>query len=190
NHIWGIRPKPNRGYIKFLLNRLISFSMVASFGFILLVSLVVDALVVILFDYLEQFIIGNNAWMVTAVNFIFSQALLVLIFGLIYKILPDAKVKWKDVWLGAFITMLLFGLGKYLIGIYMGNSDLGSAYGAAGSLVILLIWVYYSVVIFLFGAQVTYYIAKESGGNVIPLKQAVRIEVKEVDRHGNRSEEH
>lgn len=182
NHIWGIRPKPNRGYIKFLLNRLISFSMVASFGFILLVSLIIDALVVVLFDYFEQFLIEDKAWLVTAVNFVFSQALLVLIFGLIYKILPDAKVKWKDVWLGAFITMLLFGLGKYLIGIYMGNSDLGSAYGAAGSLVILLIWVYFSAIIFLFGAHITFHIAKRYGGNIMPVKQAVRIKIVEVDQ--------
>src|SRR5690554_3439770 len=185
NHIWHIKPKPNKGYIKFVINRLVSFSMVASIGFVLLVSLVVDALIVVLFDYLAQFLNGTNALLVSITNFVLSQALLMVIFGLMYKILPDARVKWKDVWLGAFVTMLLFALGKYLIGIYMGNSDLGSAYGAAGSLVVVLIWVYYSVVIFLFGAQVTYYIAKESGGNVIPLKQAVRIEVKEVDRHGN-----
>ena len=185
NHIWHIKPKPSKGYIKFVMNRLISFSMVASIGFVLLVSLVIDALIVVLFDYLAQFLNGTNALLVTITNFIFSQALLVVVFGLMYKILPDAKVKWKDVWLGAFVTMLLFALGKYLIGIYMGNSDLGSAYGAAGSLVVVLIWVYYSVVIFLFGAQVTYFIAKESGGNVVPLKQAVRVEVMEVDRDGN-----
>jgi len=185
NHIWHIKPKPNKGYIKFVINRLVSFSMVASIGFVLLVSLVVDALIVVLFDYLAQFLNGTNALLVSITNFVLSQALLMVIFGLMYKILPDARVKWKDVWLGAFVTMLLFALGKYLIGIYMGNSDLGSAYGAAGSLVVVLIWVYYSVVIFLFGAQMTYYIAKESGGNVIPVKQAVRIEVKEVDKHGN-----
>ncbi len=185
NHIWHIKPKPNRGYLKFIMNRLISFSVVACIGFVLLVSLVLDALIVVLFDYLAQFLNGKNALLVTVTNFVFSQALLVVIFGLMYKILPDARVKWKDVWLGAFVTMLLFALGKYLIGIYMGNSDLGSAYGAAGSLVVVLIWVYYSVVIFLFGAQVTYYIAKESGGNVIPIKQAVRVETKEVDKYGN-----
>lgn len=183
NHIWRIRPKPERGYIKFILNRLISFSMVASFGFILLVSLVIDALIVVFFDYVALFINGNNAWMVQVTNFVVSQALLVLIFGLIYKILPDARVKWKDVWLGAFITMLLFGLGKYLIGLYMGNSDMGSAYGAAGSLVIVLIWVYYSAIIFLFGAHITYHIAKTYGGNIIPIKQAVRIKTIEVDQN-------
>lgn len=185
NMIWHIKPKPDKGYIKFLMNRLISFSMVASIGFVLLVSLVIDALIVVLFDYLEQYFYSVNSSVIAITNFVFSQALLVVIFGLMYKILPDAKVKWKDVWLGAFVTMLLFALGKYLIGIYMGNSDLGSAYGAAGSLVIVLVWIYYSVVIFLFGAQVTYYIAKETGGNVIPNKQAVRVVVKEVDMDGN-----
>lgn len=185
NQIWHIKPKPDKGYIKFLMNRVISFSMVASIGFVLLVSLVIDALIVVLFDYLAQYLNGTNAMLVSVTNFIFSQALLTVIFGLMYKILPDAKVKWKDVWLGAVVTMVLFGLGKYLIGIYMGNSDLASAYGAAGSLVVVLVWIYYSVVIFLFGAQVTYFIAKESGGNVIPNKQAVRIEIKEVDNDGN-----
>jgi membrane protein len=185
NHIWHIKPKPNRGYIKFIMNRVISFSMVASIGFVLLVSLVVDTLIVVFFDYLAKFLNSDNAWMLTITNFVFAQLLLVVIFGLMYKILPDAKVKWRDVWLGSFVTMLLFGLGKYLIGLYMGNSDLGSAYGTAGSLVIVLIWVYYSAIIFLFGAQVTYYIAKNSGGNITPIKQAVRVETMEVDRHGN-----
>lgn len=185
NHIWHIKPKPNRGYLKFIMNRLISFSMVASIGFILLVSLVIDALVVVFFDYLAEFLNGSNAWMLTVTNFIFAQLLLIVIFGLMYKILPDAKVKWKDVWLGSFVTMLLFGLGKYLIGIYMGNSDLGSAYGTAGSLVVVLIWVYYSAIIFLFGAQITFYIAKRTGGNITPIKQAVRVEIMEVDKHGN-----
>ena len=184
NHIWHIKPKPNKGYLKFIINRLISFSMVASIGFVLLVSLIIDALIVVLFDYLAEFLNGSNATLVTIANFTLSQALLVVIFGLMYKILPDAKVRWKDVWLGAFITMLLFALGKYLIGIYMGNSDLGSAYGAAGSLVVVLIWVYYSVIIFLFGAQITYYIAKNMGGYVRPNKQAVRVEVMEVDKDG------
>ncbi|MEX2591947.1 MAG: YihY/virulence factor BrkB family protein [Anditalea sp.] len=185
NHIWHIKPKPNRGYLKFIINRLISFSMVASIGFVLLVSLIIDALIVVFFNYLAEFLNGDNALLITITNFIFSQVLLIVIFGLMYKILPDAKVRWRDVWLGAFVTMLLFALGKYLIGIYMGNSDLGSAYGAAGSLVVVLIWVYYSVVIFLFGAQVTFYIAKKLGGYIKPLKQAVRVETMEVDKHGN-----
>lgn len=185
NHIWHIKPKPHRGYLKFVVNRLISFSAVACIGFILLVSLVIDALIVIFFNYLAEFFNGDNAFLIAVTNFIFSQAFLMVVFGLLYKILPDAKVRWRDVWMGAFVTMLLFALGKYLIGIYMGNSDLGSAYGAAGSLVVILVWVYYSVVIFLFGAQITFYIAKKLGGYIRPLKQAVRVEVVEVDKHGN-----
>lgn len=185
NHIWHIKPKPNRGYLKFIMNRVISFSMVASIGFVLLVSLVIDALIVVFFDYVAEFLNGSNVWLLSVTNFILAQLFLMVIFGLMYKILPDARVKWKYVWLGSFVTMLLFGLGKYLIGIYMGNSDLGSAYGTAGSLVVVLIWVYYSAIIFLFGAQVTYYIAKKTGGNITPLKQAVRVETMEVDKFGN-----
>jgi membrane protein len=98
-----------------------------------------------------------------------------------YKILPDAKVNWRDVWLGAFVTMLLFALGKYLIGVYLGNAAVGNYYGTAGSLVIVLVWVYYSVVIFLFGAQITYYIAENVGGNIIPSSQAVKVELMELE---------
>ncbi|MGY6558208.1 MAG: YihY/virulence factor BrkB family protein [Nitritalea sp.] len=181
NHIWHIRPKPQKEILKFVINRLLSFSMVASIGFILLVSLVIDAAVVVLFNYLDEFMDLGFIYMASIVHFIVVQLLLVVVFALMYKILPDAKVRWRDTWMGAFVTMLLFALGKYLISVYMGSSDLGSTYGAAGSLVILLVWVYYSVVIFLFGAQITYYIAEKVGGNVIPLPQAVRVEVREID---------
>ncbi|MFC4871857.1 YihY/virulence factor BrkB family protein [Negadavirga shengliensis] len=181
NHIWHIKPKPEKGLIKFGINRLLSFSMVASIGFLLLVSLLADAFIMIMLNYFSDLFEGNTLYFASVINFFFTQALLVLIFGLMYKILPDAKVKWKDVWLGAFVTMVLFALGKYLIGIYMGNADVGTYYGTAGSLVIVLVWVYYSVVIFLFGAQVTYFIAEKVGGSVIPLKQAVKVEVVEVE---------
>ncbi|MBS9524647.1 YihY/virulence factor BrkB family protein [Litoribacter alkaliphilus] len=181
NHIWHIRPKPERGILKFLINRALSFSMVASIGFVLIVSLVIDALIVIFFRYLAGLINEGTLWLASAVNFLFAQGILVVIFGLMYKILPDARVRWRDVWLGAFVTMLLFALGKYLLGFYMANSDVGSAYGTAGSLVFVLIWIYYSVVIFLFGAQITFYIAEKIGGNIKPLKEAVRVELMEVD---------
>jgi membrane protein len=181
NHIWHIKPKPEKGVIKFIINRLLSFSLVASIGFILLVSLILDAVLVIINNYFIQYVPDLPINMVTIAHFILAQLILVVVFALMYRILPDAKVRWKDTWMGAVVTMLLFGTGKYLIGIYMGNSDLGSSYGAAGSLVILLIWVYYSVVIFLFGAQITYYIAEHIGGNIIPKSQAVKVEMREVE---------
>lgn len=180
NHIWHIRPKPEKGILKFIVNRLLSFSLVASIGFILLVSLLLEAILVIVSEYLTEFIGDINLHLVTLINFGVSQLVLVVIFALMFKILPDAKVKWKDTWLGAIVTMILFGFGKYLIGIYLGNSDLDSTYGAAGSLAILLVWIYYSVIIFLFGGQLTFYIAEKLGGNVIPKPQAVKIEVREI----------
>ncbi|MBW3468011.1 YihY/virulence factor BrkB family protein [Arthrospiribacter ruber] len=181
NHIWHIKPKPQKGLIKFAINRLLSFSLVASIGFILLISLILDAVLVIANNYLTEYLIDLPINLAAIAHFIVAQVILVVVFALMYKILPDAHVRWKDTWLGAFVTMVLFGIGKYLIGIYLGNSDLGSTYGAAGSLVILLIWVYYSVVIFLFGAQVTYYIAEKIGGSVTPKAQAVKVELREIE---------
>ncbi|MCC5939246.1 MAG: YihY/virulence factor BrkB family protein [Lunatimonas sp.] len=184
NHIWHIKPKPEKGLLKFLINRVLSFSMVATIGFLLLVSLVMDAIIVVVFNYFSYLIEGNMLLFASIANFVLAQALMVLIFGLMYKILPDAKVRWRDVWLGAFVTMVLFALGKYLIGVYLGNAEVGSYYGTAGSLVVILVWVYYSVVIFLFGAQITYYIAENVGGSVIPLSQAVKVELVELDDNG------
>nr|MBI1229640.1 YihY family inner membrane protein [Cytophagales bacterium] len=181
NHIWHIKPKPERGLLKFAVNRFLSFSMVASIGFLLIVSLVADAVLVIVLNYFSDLFNENMLIFAGIANVILAQSLMVLVFGLMYKILPDARVNWKDVWLGAFVTMLLFALGKYLIGVYLGNAAVGNYYGTAGSLVIVLVWVYYSVVIFLFGAQITYYIAENVGGNIIPSSQAVKVELMELE---------
>lgn len=181
NHIWHIKPKPQKGIVKFVVNRLLSFSMVASIGFILLVSLLLDAIFIVVNSYLTDYLPDLPISLATITHLIVTQGLLVVVFALMYKILPDAKVEWKDTWMGAFVTMVLFGIGKYLIGLYMGNTDLGITYGTAGSLVILLVWVYYSVVIFLFGAQITYYIAEHLGGTIIPKDQAVRVEMRELE---------
>lgn len=185
NHIWHIKPKPEKGILKFAMNRFLSFSMVASIGFLLIVSLVADAVLVIVLNYFSNLFDENILIFAGIANVILAQSLMVLVFGLMYKILPDARVRWKDVWLGAFVTMLLFALGKYLIGVYLGNADVGNYYGTAGSLVVVLIWVYYSVVIFLFGAQITYYIAENIGGNIIPSSQAVKVELIELDENGD-----
>ncbi|MCH7403208.1 YihY/virulence factor BrkB family protein [Belliella kenyensis] len=181
NHIWHIKAKPEKGILKFIVNRLLSFSMVASIGFIMLVSLVLDAVIIVIFNYFSEFFENGAILLASITHLIVGQGILVVIFALMFKILPDAKVRWRDTWIGAVVTMLLFVLGKYLIGLYMGNSDMGSAYGTAGSLVVLLIWVYYSVVIFLFGGQVTYYIAEKVGKGVVPYPQAVKVELREIE---------
>lgn len=181
NHIWHIKPKPTKGWLKLAIDRLLSFSVVLVIGFIFIVSLVLDAVVSYSFGKLDNILPGVNLQLISIVQIILSQLILVVIFALMYKILPDAKVKWKDTWIGALITALLFIVGKFLIGFYMGTNDISSTYGAAGSLVILLVWIYYSVVIFLFGAQVTYYIAQNLGGGVLPKSNAVKVEEIEIE---------
>lgn len=181
NHIWHIKPKPERGWLKLAIDRLLSFSIVLVIGFILIISLILDAVVSYAFGKLDDVFPEVNLELISIAEIVLSQLILIVIFALMYKILPDAKVRWKDTWVGALVTALLFIVGKFLIGFYMSTNDLSSTYGAAGSLVILLVWIYYSLVIFLFGAQVTYYIAKNIGGGVIPKTQAVRVEEIEVD---------
>jgi len=181
NHIWHIKAKPKKGLIKYLVNRLLGFFLVASIGLLMIASLLLEAALAIVSEYLTEFIGDFNIQLFTLVNFALTQMVLVVTFALIFKILPDAKVRWKDTWLGAIITMILFGIGKYLIGIYIANSNLYSTYGAAGSLAVLLVWIYYSLVIVLFGGQLTYYLAQHAGGGVKPLPQAVRVSIIELD---------
>ena len=183
NKIWGIKPKPKRGIIKFLLNRLLSLAMVASIGFVLLVSLVIDAALVIFQGVLSRVLAGITLYVLNIVNIMISLAFITLIFGLIYKVLPDAKIRWKDVWVGAVVTTALFTIGKFLIGFYLGNSSFNSAYGAAGSLVIILVWVYYSTVIFLFGAELTSVYSEESGSKIEPYDTAVKVQVVELEKN-------
>jgi membrane protein len=182
NKIWGIKPKPQRGWLKYIINRLLSLAMVISFGFVLLVSLVIDTILVVFQGMLTRIMEGFTLHLVTTLNIVISLAFITLIFGLMFKVLPDAKVKWKHVWVGALITTFLFTAGKYLIGFYLGNSTFNSAYGAAGSLVIILLWVYYSTVIFLFGAQFTCVYARISGAAVQPYSNAVRVKLVEVEK--------
>lgn len=181
NHIWHIKAIPKRGFLKYIINRLLSFSLVLSMGFILIVSLLLDAIVSVIFTHLEFLLDTYAVKLSSVVQIILSQAILVLIFALMYKILPDAKVRWKDTWVGALVTAILFIGGKFGIGFYLGNTDLGNTYGAAGSLVILLVWVYYSVIIFLLGGQITFYIAKFYGNKIEPTSNATRIEIVEID---------
>lgn len=182
NKIWGIKPKPARGWVKYIINRLVSLAMVISFGFILLVSLVIDTIVVVFQGMLAEFMEGVTLYLVTVLNVVISLGFIMVIFGLLFKVLPDAKIKWRHVWVGALVTTLLFTIGKYLIGFYLGNSAFNSAYGAAGSLVIILLWVYYSTVIFLFGAELTSVYAKASGAAIQPYSNAVKVRLVEVEK--------
>lgn len=172
NTVWGVEPKPGRGVWGFLQDRFLSFSMVLGCAFLLLISLVVSAVLQALgglFGNWQASVVGE------AVNFVVSFAVITGLFAMIFRFLPDARIAWKDVWLGAALTALLFTIGKWLIGLYLGHSSVGSTYGAAGSLAVLLIWMYYSAQIFLFGAELTKVYANRFGSWVVPAPNAVPV---------------
>jgi membrane protein len=154
NTIWSVAPKPGAAFTSLLRKRVLSFAMILVIGFLLVVSLVLSAALTALGDYIERrFLLPVRA--LHAANILVSFMLIMLLFALIYRLLPDVRLAWRDVFLGAAVTSLLFGAGKALIGIYLGRSGAASAYGAAGSLVVLTSWVYYSACIFLLGAEFT-----------------------------------
>lgn len=184
NFIWSIRAKPNKGWLKLLRNRLISFSLVISCGFILLVSLVISALMDVLSDRLLLYFPNATVVLVKIFNYVLLFLVTGLLFAVIFKVLPDASIRWKDIFFGAAFTALLFMIGKFLIGFYLGNSHVRSTYGTAASLIILLLWVYYSSIILHFGAEFTKVYAIQNGAGIRPRKTAVFIvkqEVKEVE---------
>jgi membrane protein len=181
NHIWGLKSKPRRGLLKLLFNRLISFSLIISLGFLLMVSLLLNTVVDALSHQLMKLLPQNAVFIMDAVNNCIMFALLSLLFGIIFKVLPDARIKWKDVSVGALTTAVLFMIGKFCIGYYLGHSNLGNIYGTAGSIIIVMLWVYYSAVILYFGAEFTKVYAKHYGGTIVPNDYAVWIKTKEVE---------
>ncbi|GAC1604574.1 MAG: YihY/virulence factor BrkB family protein [Chitinophagaceae bacterium] len=181
NHIWNLKSKPKRGLLKMLINRLISFSLIISLGFLLMVSLLLNTLVDALSRQLLKLLPGNGVYVVDGVNNCLMFILVSLLFGIIFKVLPDAKIRWKDVIVGAVATAVLFMAGKFCIGFYLGHSNLSSVYGTAGSIIIVMLWVYYSAVILYFGAEFTKVYAKHYGGEILPNDYAVWIKTKEIE---------
>lgn len=172
NKIWEVTAKPEQGITNFLRKRLLSFTVILALGFLLLVSLIISAILSALNTYLSGLIPGINIlWQL--LNFLISVAIITLIFALMYKYLPDVKISWQDVTMGAVITALLFTIGKTALGIYLGQGSLGSVYGAAGSLIVILVWVYYSAQILFFGAEFTQVYAKKYGSKIVPNKYAI-----------------
>lgn len=171
NTVWNVKAKPNTGIWTFIRKRLLSFGMVLVIGFLLLVSLILSAILAGI-NKLEINPLPGFTSLWQFLNFGISFGFISLLFALIYKYLPDAKIRWKDVWVGAIITALLFSLGKYLIGLYLGRSSFGSAYGAAGSLIVFLAWVFYSAQILLFGAEFTQVYARKYGKQIRPRKNS------------------
>ncbi|WP_346319645.1 YihY/virulence factor BrkB family protein [Chitinophaga sp. YIM B06452] len=186
NLIWRLKAKPRkgRGLVKILLTRLLSFSMVVSLGFVLVVSLVIHGVIEVMLARLSEVFPEVTVLVVYAVNLIITFATIAGLFGVIFKVLPDAKVRWRHVWVGAITTAVLFMAGKAAIGFYLGNSSIGSTYGAAGSIVILLIWVYYSAAILYFGAEFTRQYVQKKGERIYPNNYAVWVEQVEMESKG------
>jgi len=181
NAIWGVKAKPERGIWRFLRARFLSFAMVAGVCFLLLVSLTIEALLKGFSHYIQARLPGGLT-IAVAVYLIFDFAVIVAVFGMIFKVLPDVRIHWRDIWVGAIITTLFFVIGKWVLGLYLGSGTAASAYGAASSLITLLLWVYYSSQILLFGAEFTQVYASEFGGPLVPRRYAVRIERKEIEK--------
>jgi membrane protein len=180
NTIWGVKAKPGRGIWGFLRSRFLSFAMVAGICFLLLVSLAIEALLKAFSHYVQSVLPGGIVIALT-IYVVFDFAVVVLLFAMIFKFLPDVEIQWRDVWIGAVMTAILFGIGKWLLGFYLGSGAAGSAYGAASSLITLLLWVYYSSQILLFGAEFTQVYASRAGRGLKPAKYAVRVETKEIE---------
>ncbi len=176
NIIWKVRPKPKRGWLKLLKDRLLSSSLIIGLGFLLIVSLVVNGAVLALNDWLRGYFPGVTLVIFEIINIVISFGVITLLFGVIFKVLPDAKIDWKDVRVGAFFTACLFMLGRFVIGLYIEKSGAGAAYGAAGSLIVILLWVYYTAAILYFGAEFTRCYAHHNGSRIAPADYAVYVE--------------
>ena len=181
NSIWGLKSKPKNGLLEFLRNRVLSFSVIIGLGFLLLVSLTLSALIDGFSNVLQTRFPDITVVFFYIVNLILTLLITAVIFGAIFKVLPDAKIKWKDVTAGAISTAILFMLGKFAISYYIRKSHVGSTYGAAGSLVILLLWVYYSAIILYFGAEFTKAFAVKYGSSIHPNDYAVTTKTIEVE---------
>jgi membrane protein len=178
NTIWGVKPKPGGGVMGFIRTRFLSFAMVGGVCFLLLVSLTVETVLRGFSAYLKNVMPGGDI-LALALFLLFDVAVVISLFAMIFRYLPDAKVAWRDVWIGATLTAILFALGKFVLGLYLGSGAAGSAYGAASSLITLLLWIYYAAQILLFGAEFTQVYASTYGTHVEPQEHAVKVEITE-----------
>lgn len=189
NGIWGLKPKPKRGWLKFLQNRFLSFSVIVSLGFLLLVSLAISGIVESINDRLKTSFPDVAIVIFYIVNLLLNFVISILIFGVVFKVLPDARIKWRDVLTGAIVTAILFMLGKFGISLYISQTKVGSTYGAAGSLVVLLVWVYYSSIILYLGAEFTKAYAIKYGTPIHPNEYAVTTKEVEIETNGHSVQE-
>jgi len=183
NFIWRISAKPNKGIKKYIQNRLMSFSMIASVGFLMLVSLMVNTVLDILSERIKIYFPDNFFYLFYVINILIVFGIIMILFSIIFKTLPDGIIKMKDALIGASFTSVFFLIGKFAIGFYLGSSSVTSLYGATGSVVIILVWVYYSAIILYFGAEFTKVYAENFGGGIRPNQYSVEIkkQVIEID---------
>ncbi len=174
NTIWDVEAKTGRGVIGFIQDRFVSLAMVMGVGFLLLVSLMMSAALAGVGKYVGG-LLPLPTMVLEIINFIISFSVITILFALIFKVLPDVIISWRDVWIGAAITSFLFTIGKFLLGLYLGRSGIATAYGAAGSLVLILAWVYYSAQILFFGAEFTQVYANQYGSHIKPDKDAIPL---------------
>ena len=175
NFIWGLKAKPNKGFIKFVKNRLMSFSMIAAVGFLLLVSLTVNTLMDLLNAQLKLYFPDATVYLFYVLNILILFVSTTILFSIIFRTLPDGSLGWKNTLVGSSVTSVLFMIGKFAIGLYIGNSSVATVYGAAGSIIIILVWVYYSAIILYFGAEFTKVYASTRGETIVPNDYAVEI---------------
>src|SRR5213078_3242464 len=181
NTIWGVKAKPGEGIMSFLRARFISFAMLGGVFFLLLVSLTVEALLKGFSHYVQAHLPGGLT-IAVSIYLLFDFSVVTVLFAMIFKFLPDAEIQWRDVWIGAGMTAILFGIGKWALGLYLGSGAAASAYGAASSLITLLLWIYYSSQILLFGAEFTQVYANQAGRRVEPSEHAIPIVTREVEQ--------
>ena len=188
NYIWSIKAKPKKGWLRLITNRLLSFSLIIGMGFLFIVSLLANTVADLLTDRLARLFGQGEVILVKGVGFMILFAIITLLFGIIYKVLPDAKIHWKDAMIGASFTGVLFLAGKFLIGVYLGTQKIGSTYGAASSMIIILLWVYYTGIILYFGAEFTKVWALNRGQGIKPDSTAVFILKRDVEELPNKRE--
>jgi membrane protein len=181
NIIWRVKAKPKRGWVKLLQNRFLSFSLIISLGFLLLVSLVINLLMTALSQRITHFLHAVTALLLKCINLGITLIVISVLFGIIFKFLPDVKIKWRDVRSGAIFTALLFMLGQYVIGLYIQFAAQSSTYGAAGSIIVILLWIYYTAAILYIGAEFTQVYAEAIGSHIEPAEYAVSVQQTEVE---------
>ena len=182
NSIWEVKPKPEKGLLKFLKDRVLSFSMIIALGFLMLVSLVIDTLFNVLRSFINEHFAAFASYLMSALNLIINFSIVIFVFLLVFKVLPDAKIRWKDSFGGALVTGILFTLGKYIIGIILSQSNITNTYAAAGSLAGILVWVFYSSIILMIGAVFTKVYADQVGREIEPSPTSVRVVTKEIEK--------